>query len=152
MKFLFIKIKKSHVRKHLSISLYTFHTRDNGDPHSLLISSSPTSLPFQIPFDPSQSLHRFHSIIAGLFFFPLFLSLRIWFLWANSIPSLFQGLNRFGKSLSSMAASSEPKESPANNPGLQTDLDDATKGYFLQQTVSFWLSFRFCCEMSFLLC
>ncbi|XP_039120345.1 lactoylglutathione lyase [Dioscorea cayenensis subsp. rotundata] len=51
-----------------------------------------------------------------------------------STPSS-QGLNRFGKSLSSMAASSEPKESPANNPGLQTDLDDATKGYFLQQTM-----------------
>ncbi|KAF2300636.1 hypothetical protein P3X46_000163 [Hevea brasiliensis] len=30
---------------------------------------------------------------------------------------------------------SEPKESPANNPGLQTTLDEATKGYFMQQTM-----------------
>ncbi|KAG6538680.1 hypothetical protein ZIOFF_003808 [Zingiber officinale] len=37
---------------------------------------------------------------------------------------------------SSMAASSsDPKESPSNNPGLHTELDDATKGYFLQQTM-----------------
>ncbi|KAG6538681.1 hypothetical protein ZIOFF_003809 [Zingiber officinale] len=33
------------------------------------------------------------------------------------------------------ASSSDPKESPSNNPGLHTELDDATKGYFLQQTM-----------------
>ncbi|EEF38640.1 lactoylglutathione lyase, putative [Ricinus communis] len=32
-------------------------------------------------------------------------------------------------------ASSEPKESPANNPGLYTTPDDATKGYIMQQTM-----------------
>ena len=31
---------------------------------------------------------------------------------------------------------SEPKESPANNPGLQATPDEATKGYIMQQTVS----------------
>ncbi|KAJ0020092.1 hypothetical protein Pint_32076 [Pistacia integerrima] len=30
---------------------------------------------------------------------------------------------------------SDPKESPANNPGLQTTPDEATKGYFMQQTM-----------------
>lgn len=30
---------------------------------------------------------------------------------------------------------SEPKESPANNPGLHATPDEATKGYFMQQTV-----------------
>lgn len=29
------------------------------------------------------------------------------------------------------------KESADNNPGLQASVDEATKGYFLQQTVSF---------------
>lgn len=32
-------------------------------------------------------------------------------------------------------ASSVPKESPSNNPGLQATPDDATKGYIMQQTV-----------------
>ncbi|GKV08368.1 hypothetical protein SLEP1_g20006 [Rubroshorea leprosula] len=32
-------------------------------------------------------------------------------------------------------ASSEPKESSANNPGLHTTPDEATKGYFMQQTM-----------------
>lgn len=30
---------------------------------------------------------------------------------------------------------SEPKESPANNPGLHATPDEATKGYIMQQTV-----------------
>ena len=30
----------------------------------------------------------------------------------------------------------EPKESPANNPGLHATIDQATKRYFMQQTVS----------------
>lgn len=34
---------------------------------------------------------------------------------------------------------SEPKESPANNPGLQTTRDEATNGYFMQQTVSLFI-------------
>lgn len=42
-----------------------------------------------------------------------------------------QGLNRYR--LFSMA--SEAKESPANNPGLQANPDEATKSYFMQQTV-----------------
>uniref|UniRef100_A0A7C9CUI6 Lactoylglutathione lyase n=2 Tax=Opuntia streptacantha TaxID=393608 RepID=A0A7C9CUI6_OPUST len=37
-------------------------------------------------------------------------------------------------SVTSMA-SSEPKESPSNNPGLQATPDEATKGYFMQQTM-----------------
>ncbi|XP_027178640.1 lactoylglutathione lyase isoform X1 [Coffea eugenioides] len=36
---------------------------------------------------------------------------------------------------SPVMASSGSKESPANNPGLNTNLDDATKGYILQQTM-----------------
>ncbi|KAL2906235.1 Lactoylglutathione lyase [Bienertia sinuspersici] len=32
-------------------------------------------------------------------------------------------------------AFSQPKESPSNNPGLQAFPDDATKGYFMQQTM-----------------
>ncbi|KAJ0967308.1 hypothetical protein J5N97_024225 [Dioscorea zingiberensis] len=51
-------------------------------------------------------------------------------------PSLSpERFNRFRKLSSSMAASSEPKESPSNNPGLHSELDEATKGYFLQQTM-----------------
>ncbi|KAJ9699283.1 hypothetical protein PVL29_008064 [Vitis rotundifolia] len=30
---------------------------------------------------------------------------------------------------------SEPKESPSNNPGLHSSPDEATKGYFMQQTM-----------------
>jgi len=33
-------------------------------------------------------------------------------------------------------AATESKESPANNPGLHATVDEATKGYFMQQTVS----------------
>ncbi|KAF2321750.1 hypothetical protein GH714_002079 [Hevea brasiliensis] len=55
---------------------------------------------------------------------------------SSSIPSFLhhssaKNLNRLR--LFSMA--SEPKESPANNPGLHTTLDEATKGYFMQQTM-----------------
>ncbi|KAK2433880.1 glyoxalase/bleomycin resistance protein/dioxygenase superfamily protein [Trifolium repens] len=32
-------------------------------------------------------------------------------------------------------ASAEHKESPDNNPGLHTTIDEATKGYFMQQTM-----------------
>ncbi|KAK1284695.1 Lactoylglutathione lyase [Acorus calamus] len=32
-------------------------------------------------------------------------------------------------------ASSEPKESPSNNPGLHSEPDEATSSYFLQQTM-----------------
>ncbi|CAI8616355.1 unnamed protein product [Vicia faba] len=35
----------------------------------------------------------------------------------------------------SMAAAAQPKESPANNPGLHSTIDEATKGYFMQQTM-----------------
>ncbi|PON66490.1 Glyoxalase I [Parasponia andersonii] len=42
-----------------------------------------------------------------------------------------EGLNRFR--LFSMA--SQPKESPANNPGLHATPDEATKGYIMQQTM-----------------
>ena len=48
-----------------------------------------------------------------------------------------QGLNRYR--LFSMA--SEAKESPANNPGLHTTPDEATKSYFMQQTVIISFSF-----------
>lgn len=58
---------------------------------------------------------------------------------SSSSPSYFLRFNRFrsfASSSSSMAGSSEPKESPSNNPGLRSEVDEATKGYFLQQTVS----------------
>ena len=32
-------------------------------------------------------------------------------------------------------AATESKESPANNTGLHATVDEATKGYFMQQTV-----------------
>ncbi|XP_062184981.1 lactoylglutathione lyase [Phragmites australis] len=48
----------------------------------------------------------------------------------------FQGLQKFGRiSPAAMSTSSGPKETPTNNPGLQTEIDPATKGYFLQQTM-----------------
>ncbi|KAL5230943.1 hypothetical protein ABZP36_029719 [Zizania latifolia] len=34
-----------------------------------------------------------------------------------------------------MSTSSGPKEAPANNPGLHAEIDPATKGYFMQQTM-----------------
>ncbi|PIN03555.1 Glyoxalase [Handroanthus impetiginosus] len=56
----------------------------------------------------------------------------------SSLPTLFtlkpKVLNqprRFVSTTTVMAS----KESPENNPGLQTSLDEATKGYFLQQTM-----------------
>uniref|UniRef100_M8CGC5 Uncharacterized protein n=1 Tax=Aegilops tauschii TaxID=37682 RepID=M8CGC5_AEGTA len=36
---------------------------------------------------------------------------------------------------SAMSTSSGAKEAPANNPGLQAEVDPATKGYFMQQTL-----------------
>ncbi|XP_040992815.1 lactoylglutathione lyase isoform X1 [Juglans microcarpa x Juglans regia] len=48
-----------------------------------------------------------------------------------SLPPKTKHPNRFR--LFSMA--SEPKESPANNPGLHATPDDATKSYFMQQTM-----------------
>ncbi|WOL09854.1 lactoylglutathione lyase [Canna indica] len=54
----------------------------------------------------------------------------------KSFPTPIQRFDRFRPFCSAMASSSsEPKESPSNNPGLHTELDDATKGYFLQQTM-----------------
>lgn len=55
---------------------------------------------------------------------------------SSSLPFLLspksnKGLNRYR--LFSMA--SEAKESPANNPGLQANPDEATKSYFMQQTM-----------------
>jgi hypothetical protein len=48
-----------------------------------------------------------------------------------------QGLDRARRfSPAAMSTSSGPKEAPGNNPGLHTEIDPATKGYFLQQTVS----------------
>ncbi|KAI4373552.1 hypothetical protein MLD38_011668 [Melastoma candidum] len=47
---------------------------------------------------------------------------------APTIPKRIGGFRA-----SSMA--SEPKESPANNPGLQSTPDEATKGYLMQQTM-----------------
>ena len=39
---------------------------------------------------------------------------------------------------------SEPKESPSNNPGLHSSPDEATKGYFMQQTVPSLSIYIFC--------
>ncbi|RRT70934.1 hypothetical protein B296_00008921, partial [Ensete ventricosum] len=64
-----------------------------------------------------------------------------------------QRLDRFRPFCSSMAASSsEPKESPSNNPGLQTQLDDATKGYFLQQTLQAYFPCQLCSTQGNLIC
>ncbi|KAF8650264.1 hypothetical protein HU200_064023 [Digitaria exilis] len=45
----------------------------------------------------------------------------------------FDRVRRF--SPAAMSTSSGLKEAPDNNPGLQTEIDPATKGYFLQQTM-----------------
>ncbi|CAL5033370.1 unnamed protein product [Urochloa decumbens] len=48
----------------------------------------------------------------------------------------FKGFNRARRfSPVAMSTSSGPKEAPANNPGVHTEIDPATKGYFLQQTM-----------------
>ncbi|CAN6234445.1 unnamed protein product [Urochloa humidicola] len=48
----------------------------------------------------------------------------------------FKGFDRARRfSPAAMSTSSGPKEAPANNPGLHTEIDPATKGYFLQQTM-----------------
>ena len=51
--------------------------------------------------------------------------------------SFLQQKNRFRyfSITSSMASSSDFKESPSKNPGLQAIPDEATKGYIMQQTV-----------------
>ncbi|KAJ6835086.1 lactoylglutathione lyase [Iris pallida] len=50
-------------------------------------------------------------------------------------PTSFSHPPRSDRFRSSMAASSEPKESPLSNPGLAPEPDAATKGYFFQQTM-----------------
>ncbi|KAG2565166.1 hypothetical protein PVAP13_7NG025200 [Panicum virgatum] len=45
----------------------------------------------------------------------------------------FDRVRRF--SPAAMSTPSGPKEVPGNNPGLHTEIDPATKGYFLQQTM-----------------
>ncbi|XP_027346222.1 lactoylglutathione lyase isoform X1 [Abrus precatorius] len=59
------------------------------------------------------------------------------FLSPHLIPFSFSLTPKTKKSIRfrffSMAA--EPKESPSNNPGLHTTPDQATKGYFMQQTM-----------------
>ncbi|PAN37283.1 hypothetical protein PAHAL_7G048000 [Panicum hallii] len=45
----------------------------------------------------------------------------------------FDRVRRF--STAAMSTPSGPKEAPGNNPGLHTEIDPATKGYFLQQTM-----------------
>ncbi|XP_072984047.1 lactoylglutathione lyase [Typha latifolia] len=52
-----------------------------------------------------------------------------------SLSTQIRRFDRFRPFSSSMATSSESKESPENNPGLQSKQDEATKGYFLQQTM-----------------
>ncbi|KAJ1270255.1 hypothetical protein BS78_06G039900 [Paspalum vaginatum] len=47
----------------------------------------------------------------------------------------FKGFDRIRRFPAAMSTSSGPKEAPANNPGLHTEIDPATKGYFLQQTM-----------------
>ncbi|OEL33685.1 Lactoylglutathione lyase [Dichanthelium oligosanthes] len=55
-------------------------------------------------------------------------------LFCSARVKRFDRVRRF--SPAAMSTSSGPKEAPGNNPGLQTQIDPATKGYFLQQTVS----------------
>ncbi|XP_066348122.1 lactoylglutathione lyase-like [Miscanthus floridulus] len=53
-----------------------------------------------------------------------------------SCSSRFKSFDRVRRfSPAAMSTSSGPKEAPANNPGLQSEVDPATKGYFLQQTM-----------------
>ncbi|KAL2906213.1 Lactoylglutathione lyase [Bienertia sinuspersici] len=64
-------------------------------------------------------------------------------LYRLTSPSLFSNFNKIQQRnqfrsftvTSSSMASSQPKESPSNNPGLQASPDDATKGYIMQQTM-----------------
>lgn len=85
----------------------------------------PHSLPFHFSLSPKTKVPNYR------FFFdktliPSCLFCQHSFFFFTQKPSRFR--------LFSMAA--EPKESPANNPGLHTTPDEATKGYFMQQTVS----------------
>ncbi|CAN0916466.1 Lactoylglutathione lyase [Linum grandiflorum] len=52
-----------------------------------------------------------------------------------SVLSVLQGSKRSRLFSAAMASSSDSKDSPANNPGLHTSPDEATKGYFMQQTM-----------------
>lgn len=102
----------------LSRSLFRFTTK-----HSPLPSFS------SIPFFPSNTRTKVFNIILGFF------KLTIAVFSSGRNLCGFQELNHFR--LFSMAFAHD--ESPDNNPGLQATPDDATKGYFLQQTVrQFW--------------
>uniref|UniRef100_A0ACD5YZZ2 Uncharacterized protein n=1 Tax=Avena sativa TaxID=4498 RepID=A0ACD5YZZ2_AVESA len=53
-----------------------------------------------------------------------------------SQPKRFDRVRRFCPAAAApMSTSSGTKEAPANNPGLQAEIDPATKGYFMQQTM-----------------
>ncbi|XP_078167441.1 lactoylglutathione lyase family protein / glyoxalase I family protein [Carex rostrata] len=52
---------------------------------------------------------------------------------SRSIPPSTR-IQRFGR-LRSFSAMASSKESPSNNPGLHAEVDEATKSYFLQQTM-----------------
>ncbi|KAK1561297.1 hypothetical protein QYE76_037241 [Lolium multiflorum] len=49
-------------------------------------------------------------------------------------PKRFDRVRRFSPA-AAMSTSSGTKDAPANNPGLQAEIDPATKGYFMQQTM-----------------
>lgn len=79
-----------------------------------------------------QSFELFRLYVASFPFLPFDLANWSFFLFFFPVS---QNLHRFRSSSSSPMASSEPKESPSNNPGLHLEPDEATRGYFLQQTV-----------------
>ncbi|PKA54998.1 Lactoylglutathione lyase [Apostasia shenzhenica] len=79
---------------------------------------------------------RVPTMAAAHFLGPLFL--RLSNLTSISPPISSNPLKKcycFRSLSSTMTALSEPKESPANNPGLQMEKDEGTKDYFLQQTM-----------------
>lgn len=85
-------------------------------------------------FNPIVSLkHQNQGLLyhSRLFFFNKKIQSFIIFSSGVCVVFWFQELNRFR--LFSMAF--EQKESPDNNSGLQATPDEATKGYFMQQTV-----------------
>ncbi|XP_054813688.1 lactoylglutathione lyase [Prosopis cineraria] len=54
---------------------------------------------------------------------------------SHSAPFSFTGKTKKPCRFRLISMAAEPKESPANNPGLLATPDEATKGYFMQQTM-----------------
>jgi len=122
----------------LSVSITRINTKSTNGKHSFF--TSPFSSPIHRQF-PTPSITLFNPILflsypqnqGFKFLLSISASLLSYTSMADTLHFFFlQKPNRLR--FFSMAA--EPKESPANNPGLHATPDEATKGYFMQQTVS----------------